>query len=139
MRWARTRFRSRSCPDVRFGVLAAALVLAHSGAAAGDASHGEQVYGRCAACHALAYDRVGPRHCDLLGRRAGSVEGFEYSDAMRRSGIVWNAGMLDRFLADPVRVVPGTTMTYAGIEKRQDRADLIAFLALARCPVSPRM
>ncbi|HEX4883591.1 MAG TPA: hypothetical protein VFX05_05595 [Casimicrobiaceae bacterium] len=89
------------------------------------------MYGRCVACHALAYDRTGPRHCGLLGRRAGSVPGFAYSDAMRRSGIVWDAAALDRFLAAPLRAVPGTSMGYAGIADARERADLIAFLAAA--------
>ena len=98
-----------------------------------DLRKGEGLYGRCLACHALEYDRVGPRHCGLLGRRAGSVEGFEYSDAMKRSGIVWNARMLDKFLADPTGVVPGTTMTYAGIDDPRERADLVAYLSSTTC------
>jgi len=89
---------------------------------------GEAVYARCQACHALAYDRTGPRHCGLFGRRAGSVPGFAYSPAMRRSGIVWNARTLDRFLADPPAVVPGTSMTYAGVKDGKERAALIAYL-----------
>jgi cytochrome c len=113
-------------------LLAAAFALsAGAAAAAGDAQRGEQLYARCAACHALAYDRVGPRHCGLLGRRAGSVSGFEYSSAMKSSGIVWNAKTLDRFIADPPKVVPGTTMTYAGIKNPGERADLVAYLAKA--------
>jgi cytochrome c len=115
-------------------LLACALGLAAGGVgAAGDAKRGEQIYARCAACHALAYDRVGPRHCGLVGRRAGSIEGFEYSPAMKKSGIVWNAKTLDRFLADPMKTVPGTTMTYAGISDRQERADLVAYLAAEKC------
>lgn len=110
--------------------LAAFLALSASPAAA-DAARGEQVYERCIACHALAYDRVGPRHCGLIGRRAGAVQGFGYSDAMRRSGIVWNAKTLDRFLADPPGEIPGTTMTYAGVADARDRADLVAYLARA--------
>lgn len=109
----------------------AALALALAFAAPGDAARGEQIYARCLACHALAYDRVGPRHCGLIGRHAGSVPGFAYSDAMKASGIVWNAKTLDRFLADPLRRVPGTTMTYAGVPEARDRADLIAYLARA--------
>ena len=69
--------------------------------AAGDPLRGKEIYARCLACHALAYDRVGPRHCGLLGRRAGSVPGFAYSGAMKKSGLVWNEKTLDRFLADP--------------------------------------
>lgn len=113
--------------------LAAALVLA-AGAAAGadaDPARGEQLYARCAACHALAYDRVGPRHCGLLGRRAGSVPGFDYSTAMKNSGIVWTTRTLERFLAAPLKVVPGTTMTYAGVTDPKERTDLIAYLGKA--------
>lgn len=117
--------------------LAAALALAAGTAAGADAARGEQVYARCAACHALQYDRVGPRHCGLLGRRAGSVPGFEYSAAMKQSGIVWTARTLDRFLAAPLEVVPGTTMTYAGIADAKERADLIAYLRKATAN-SPR-
>jgi cytochrome c len=113
-------------------VFAAAALVAAAAEAAGDAQRGEQLYNRCAACHALAYDRVGPRHCGLFGRRAGSIEGFDYSAAMKKSGIVWNAKTLDRFIADPVRMVPATTMTYAGIRDAQERADLIAYLATTR-------
>lgn len=115
-------------------LLAGAISLAAGGAgAAGDAKRGEQIYARCAACHAMTYDRVGPRHCGLVGRRAGSIEGFEYSPAMKKSGIVWNAKTLDRFLADPMKTVPGTTMTYAGVPDPQERADLVAYLAAEQC------
>lgn len=114
----------------------ACLALAMAGAsqalaAAGDAKAGEEIYARCAACHALSYDRTGPRHCGLVGRRAGSVEGFPYSDAMKRSKIVWTEKMLDLFLADPGKMVPGTTMGYAGVKDRKERADLIAYLKQA--------
>jgi len=101
--------------------------------AAGDAKRGEELYARCAACHALAYDRVGPRHCDLLGRRAGSVPGFDYSPAMKHSRMIWTKENLSRFLANPMGVVPGTTMTYAGVDNSQERADLIAYLGTANC------
>ena len=105
---------------------------ARSGATArGDPANGERIYGRCLACHALQYDRTGPRHCGLLGRKAGSVPGFDYSEAMKRSGIVWNAATLDRFLADPLGTVPGTTMGYPGIADARERADLIAWLRVA--------
>lgn len=104
----------------------------------GDAAAGATVYERCAACHSLASDRTGPRHCGLLGRHAGSVAGFPYSDAMKRSGIVWSEAALDRFLADPMRAVPGTSMGYSGVSDDQERADLIAYLEhagqSAECP-----
>ncbi|HET9340478.1 MAG TPA: c-type cytochrome [Casimicrobiaceae bacterium] len=109
----------------------AATATATAARATGDAAAGAVVYERCAACHALAYDRTGPRHCGLLGRRAGSVAAFPYSEAMKRSGLVWNADTLDRFLAAPLVAVPGTSMGYAGVADAKERADLIAFLASA--------
>jgi cytochrome c len=111
------------------GVIAAASAQAY--AAAGDAKRGEEVYSRCLACHALAYDRTGPRHCALFGRRAGSVPGFAYSEAMRRSKIVWSDATLDRLIADPLKTVPGTAMGYAGVKDARERADLIAYLRAA--------
>jgi cytochrome c len=113
---------------LRVALAAAAALSVGAAEAAGDAKRGEQLYARCAACHALAYDRVGPRHCGVMGRRAGSVEGFDYSAAMKSSGIVWNAKTLDRFLAAPMQRVPGTTMTYAGVTDAKERADLVAYL-----------
>ena len=109
--------------------LASALQASH--AAPGDAKRGEEIYSRCLACHALAYDRTGPRHCALFGRRAGSVPGFAYSDAMKRSRIVWDAKSLDRFIAEPLKTVPGTAMGYAGVKDARERADLIAYLERA--------
>ena len=105
-----------------------AMLAACSSAAGGDPRQGEQIYARCAACHAPAYDRTGPKHCGLIGRPAGSVKGFEYSPAMRKSNLVWNEKTLDVFLADPLRTVPGTTMGYAGVSNPDERAHLIAYL-----------
>ncbi len=117
--------------------LSAALLAVAAGmapaatAAAADVKAGEAIYARCLACHALAYDRTGPRHCGLFGRRAGSVQGFAYSDAMKRSEIVWNAKTLDRFLANPTQAIPGTSMGYAGVSDSKERAALIAYLKQA--------
>jgi cytochrome c len=105
-----------------------AAMTAADARAAGDAKAGEAIYDRCLACHALAYDRTGPRHCGLLGRRAGSVAGYDYSAAMKKSRITWNARTLDRFLENPMKAVPGTTMGYAGIADAKERRDLIAYL-----------
>ena len=89
------------------------------------------MYAWCQGFHALAYDRTGPRHCGLLGRRAGSVPGFAYSAPMKASDIIWNARNLDRFLKNPGRMVPGTTMGYAGVPDPADRSALIAYLKSA--------
>jgi len=105
--------------------------------AAGDPKAGEAVYSRCLACHSLERHRTGPKHCGLFGRKAGSAPGFEYSAAMKRSRLVWNEKALDIFLADPMKTVPGTTMTYAGVEHPKERADLIAYLKKeSQCPAS---
>lgn len=96
--------------------------------AAPDAARGEQVYVRCMACHARAFDRVGPHHCGLLGRRAGSVAGFSYSTAMKKSRITWNDNTLNRFLINPLKFMPGNAMTYDGVADLKDRVDLIAYL-----------
>ena len=106
-------------------------VAAKEAAAQSDPKNGEAIYTRCLACHALAYDRTGPRHCGLFGRRAGSVKGFEYSEGMKRSKIVWNEKTLDRFLASPLTVVPGTAMGYAGVTDSKERSELIAYLKQA--------
>lgn len=89
---------------------------------------GARVYERCAACHALDTDRTGPRHCGLIGRRAGSVPGFPYSPAMRRSKMVWTEANLDRFLKSPVTTIPGTAMGYDGIKDDGERHNLIHYL-----------
>jgi len=116
---------------VAAGALAALAALSPTASAGGDPSRGEQVYDRCLACHSLDRNRTGPKHCGLFGRRAGSLPDFEYSPAMRSSGIVWSDKSLDRFLAAPTKVVPGTYMGYAGIDDPRERADLIAYLEAA--------
>jgi cytochrome c len=123
--------------NMRQAVLVVALAALAASAIAkntklpGNPDNGEAIYARCAACHALAYERTGPRHCGLFGRRAGSVQGFAYSPAMQRSKIVWNEETLDRFLASPLTYVPGTAMGYAGVTDAKERADLIAYLKRA--------
>ena len=117
------------------GLAAAALLpgLAVQAAVA-DAvlQRGEQVYARCAGCHAIEGNRTGPQHCGLFGRRAGAAPGYgAYSEAMRRSRIVWDRETLDAFLRDPQARVPGTTMGYAGVKDAGDRADLLAWLKAA--------
>jgi cytochrome c len=101
--------------------------------AAADPAAGETVYSRCLGCHAIEYNRTGPKHCGLLGRRAGGVPDYEYSPAMKRSKLVWNERTLDRFLADPLKTVPGTTMTYAGVPDPRERAALIVYLKRQAC------
>jgi cytochrome c len=103
--------------------------LAATSTHAGALARGEQIYTRCAACHAVEANRTGPQHCGLFGRRAGTAPGFStYSKAMRDSKIVWDARTLDTFLRDPIKAVPGTAMGYAGVKDPKERAELIAWL-----------
>ncbi len=108
-----------------------ALGLAGAGSPTPSQMAGQEIYERCAACHSLDRDRVGPRHCGIFGRRAGSVPGFAYSEAMRTSRILWSRQTLDAFIADPLKTVPGTFMGYAGIQDPGERAELLAFLEVA--------
>ena len=109
--------------------LVAMLAIAYPGQslASGDPVHGQQVYKVCAACHAIEKNGAGPKHQGILGRTAGTVPDYRYSPALQKSGIVWTDETLDKWLADPQAVVPGTKMFYA-LESAQDRADVIEFL-----------
>lgn len=94
----------------------------------GDAVHGAQLYeARCGACHSADANRIGPAHRGVFGRRAGTAVGFEYSPALRASGLVWSTRTLDAWLADPERTIPGQAMGYR-VEDERDRGDLIAYL-----------
>jgi cytochrome c len=118
---------------------AAALMLltcAPAIAAEGNPARGEQIYRRCQGCHSIDANRVGPRHAGLFGRRAGSLDDYNYSDAMRAAGIVWDETTLDQFLTAPRKFIPGTKMPFAGIPDARERTDLIAYLkkATAQAP-----
>ena len=84
----------------------------------------------CGACHSVACNRLGPKLEGLFGRKAGSVADFKgYSPELQASGIIWTDETLDVFLRDPVKMVPGTSMSYVGrIEKANERKDLIAYM-----------
>ena len=98
--------------------------------AEGDSAQGENVFGKCKACHALepGKNKIGPSLAGLFGRTAGTVEGFKYSTAMKDSGIVWDEETLDSFLEKPKQVVPKTRMAFPCLRKEQDRMDVIAYL-----------
>jgi cytochrome c len=104
-------------------------LVAGATCAGGDAQRGQQAYeARCGGCHSVDANRIGPRHAGIVGRRAGSVPGFDYSDALRRSGLTWSPALLDRWIADPELLVPGQRMGYR-LEDAQARADIVAYLA----------
>jgi cytochrome c len=108
-------------------IVAAAIV---NPSYAQDAEHGKTVFKACAACHATDdANRVGPGMGAIIGRKAGAVSGFSYSNAMKKSDIVWDEKSLDAYLEAPQKVVPGNRMPYAGLKNSTDRADLVAYLA----------
>jgi cytochrome c len=99
----------------------------------GDTAHGKTLYAQCRACHMPQANSVGPKHCDLVGRKAASVADYNYSPAMQKSGLVWSPENLDRFLTNPAKTVPGNFMPFAGIAKAQNRSDIIAYLGTLTC------
>ena len=115
---------------IRAAFLSIALVAVPSTAPGdeGNADRGRQVYeSRCIACHSLDANRVGPRHRGVFGRRAGIVDGYRYSEAIRESGVVWTDAALDAWLANPGGFIPGSKMGFR-LNRPGDRADVIAFL-----------
>jgi cytochrome c len=98
--------------------------------AEGDAAKGAKVFNKCKACHALeaGKNKIGPSLHGLMGRAAGTAEGFKYSDAMAGSGLTWDEATLDQYLADPKGFIPGNKMVFVGVKKDDQRADVIAYL-----------
>jgi cytochrome c len=96
----------------------------------GDAVSGKSVFMQCRTCHVVdpGMNRVGPSLANIVGRKAGSVAGFNYSDANADSGITWTEEKLFQFLEKPQRVLPKTRMIFAGMPDAQKRADVIAYL-----------
>jgi cytochrome c2 len=95
---------------------------------------GEKVFKRCAACHQVGPDaknRVGPDLNGLIGRTAGTEEGFKYSKAMTEAGengLVWDEDALFSYLADPKAMVKGTKMAFVGLKSEDDRHAVIAYI-----------
>lgn len=114
--------------------LAVAAVLTAASIGTGlaqDVAKGETQFKKCLPCHRIgpgAKNLVGPELNGLDGRKAGSVEGYSYSDANKNSGIVWDEANFKEYIADPRAKVPGTKMTFAGIKNPQDISDLWAYV-----------
>ncbi|MCC5860589.1 MAG: hypothetical protein EA417_17955 [Gammaproteobacteria bacterium] len=123
-------------------MVATCLALPTLEAAAGEAeaaplsdrelARGRILFLQCRACHAVPGDegeRTGPALHGIFGQEAAAAAGFRgYSEALRTSGIVWDTELMDRWLRDPARLVPGNTMAYAGIADDQSRDLLIRYL-----------
>lgn len=117
-----------------WAIAAAALVMAsaHIARADDEAAEGKKIFNRtCGACHsdkASGPRKLGPTLFAVVGRHSGSVDGFRYSEANKKSGIVWTPENLDKYLTDPKAMVPGTLMAFAGLKKADERKDVIAYL-----------
>ena len=114
------------------GAVAAATSLAAAAARAanlptGDPTRGKALYQGCAACHSIDENDLGPRHRGVVGRPAGSIADYNYSAALKSSGLTWDEATLDRWLTNPSALVPGTKMFFK-IDDAQSRADVIAYL-----------
>jgi cytochrome c len=113
---------------------AAALALVSSSAfAAGDPEAGAKVFNKCKACHQIgpnAKNVVGPELNGLAGRKTGSVEGYNYSDANKNSGLTWDEATFLEYITAPQKKIPGTKMTFAGMKDPKDRTDVIAYLMI---------
>lgn len=108
--------------------IGAASILALSSATAQAQSTGIELFNkRCGGCHALDRDKEGPRLGDVYGRAAGSVNSFQYSDALKSSSLTWNDESLDKWLTDPEQLVPNNDMAFH-LENSNERREIIAFL-----------
>ena len=114
------------------GIIVASASAATTQALAQDVAKGEISFHKCLPCHSIgdgAENKIGPVLNGLDGRHSGSVDGFDYSDANKNSGIVWNEAKFKEYIQDPRGVVPGTKMIFAGIKNPQEINDLWAYVS----------
>ncbi|MAW88670.1 MAG: cytochrome c family protein [Phyllobacteriaceae bacterium] len=114
-------------------IVAAMSALAVPAHAEGDAAAGKKVFNKCRACHDATAEKnkVGPHLVGIIGRTAGTVDGFKYSDSMKakgEEGLVWNEETIAAYMKDPKDYVPNNKMAFAGLKKDEDIANLIAYL-----------
>jgi cytochrome c len=96
-----------------------------------DLENGKRKFGMCRSCHTIVpggANLTGPNLHGVFGRKAGALEGYNYSDAVKNAGFGWDAEHLDKWLAEPRTFLPGTKMSFAGLKDPKDRVDLIAYL-----------
>jgi cytochrome c len=110
------------------GSCVAGATLAAMTALQGDLIRGRTLYQACTGCHSVDDNDLGPRHRGVVGRRAGSIQDYSYSPALKNSGLTWDEATLDRWLTNPSALVPGTKMFFK-LDAAQDRADVISYLA----------
>lgn len=111
--------------------LAAALSVFAGLVSAQDIAEGQKSFNKCRACHTVgenAKNGVGPMLNGLFGRKAGTIDGFKYSDANKNSGIVWDEKNFATYIKDPKAFMPGNRMAFIGIKNDTEIANLTAFL-----------
>jgi cytochrome c len=116
---------------LKVGLAVAALVALCGSAVAQDIAAGETSFKKCLPCHAIgegAKNKVGPELNGLDGRHSGSVEGYNYTDANKKSGITWDEATFKEYIQNPRGKIPGTKMTFAGIKNEKEIANLWAYL-----------
>jgi cytochrome c len=126
---------------LRWVVAAGILFALPTVALAQDADAGKKVFNKCTPCHSIgpgAKAKVGPPLNGLFGRPAGSVEGFNYSDAMKNSGITWDEATFKEYVTDPKKKIPGNKMVFPGIKDELDRDDLAAYVGSFNADGSPK-
>ena len=112
--------------------VAVGLVVSTGAALAQDVAAGETSFRKCAPCHSIGPDaanKVGPELNGLNGRKAGTVDGFNYSDANKASGITWDESVFKDYIKDPRAKVPGTKMVFAGIKSEKEVGDLWSYVS----------
>jgi cytochrome c len=120
-----------ACPRRAAVLLGIFAVVWSQSVHAADPAQGQAVFKtQCGVCHSVVQGKnmVGPSLFGIFGRTSGTIEGFRYSAANKGATIVWDAAVLDKYLTAPREMIPGTTMTYAGLKDAAKRADLIAYL-----------
>ncbi|UZE48336.1 cytochrome c-550 CycA [Rhodopseudomonas sp. P2A-2r] len=120
------KFVLRSLALIAVSATTASVALAQ------DVAAGKTSFAKCLACHAIgegAKNKVGPELNGLDGRKSGTAEGYNYTDANKNSGITWNEAQFKEYIKDPKAKIPGTKMAFAGIKKETEVNDLWAYVS----------
>lgn len=106
----------------------------------GDVAGGEKTFRQCVICHSNkdGENKIGPHLFNVIGRKAGTVAKYSYSPANKKSGIVWSEQAMFEYLENPRAKMPGTKMSFAGLKKPQDRANVVAYLKTLKPAAKPK-